>query len=469
MDFGVGSRVAITDECDREARLPAARSHNGQRGRVVSWDATNSTWEVMLDQTDETVLVEEKNLVPLRWHHPVVEPATAVEARTVLSSAIAREAAGGSVSFGGDLAVPAEVAILHVFSLLARCTIRDGTAGGRFVRAGELDVASEVCKEWHGVCLALRAMTPACARDVAVKLRLERPAEEMATGPPLDGEYSVWHLGDRSHPPMTLFMRNALSLRPTEFVTLPEGPVTNLSYFPPGGAAVGNVAMTSFSKLRVCPWTLMVKTDDFTFTQSAGHLVQTYWNGKRTLEVSNVPYATARNAAHTNPRNLCTGANGQAQIDLRGTGFGVSTTGFRAVGCAAWGVVALPTDGCADPESLIQPRVALYGGGYAGRMTPLADRTMDEKSQGGDYDDEGCNGGWVLPLERMPASDRMSPLHSIRVPSIPIAKTTCVFPSFMTPVSPDAVLGGFSMPFIIENKTTTMFVLPTPDASSSGA
>ena len=46
MDLGVGSRVAITGECDREARLPAARSHNGQRGRVVSWDATNSTWEV---------------------------------------------------------------------------------------------------------------------------------------------------------------------------------------------------------------------------------------------------------------------------------------------------------------------------------------------------------------------------------------------------------------------------------------
>ena len=55
---------------------------------------------------------------------------------------------------------------------------------------------------------------------------------------------------------------------------------------------------------------------------------------------------------------------------------------------------------CADARSLVQPRVAIYGGGYAGRMTPLGDRTTDERAKGANYDDEGRNGGWVLPLVR---------------------------------------------------------------------
>ena len=43
-------------------------------------------------------------------------------------------------------------------------------------------------------------------------------------------------------------------------------------------------------------------------------------------------------------------------------------------------------------------RVILAGGGYAGRLVPSADRTRDEAAEGGDFDDEGFNGGWVLPL-----------------------------------------------------------------------
>eukprot|EP01052_Picozoa_sp_SAG31_P045350 SAG31_NODE_8242_length_1491_cov_1.010776_3_plen_65_part_00 len=47
------------------------------------------------------------------------------------------------------------------------------------------------------------------------------------------------------------------------------------------GAARGSDVRTQFSKLRINPRTLMVKTDDYTFAQTAGHLVQTYWNGQR--------------------------------------------------------------------------------------------------------------------------------------------------------------------------------------------
>lgn len=381
------------------------RQYNGCHGIVIDWDAHSASWILkltLLPDGDapiqgEPVRVSPLNLIPLRAHETTVEPATEAESRSVLSATFAQKAATGGVCscFGDAVQLPADLVLLQIFSLLSRCTI-SGHGRWKMVSAGTLEVASEVNHEWRGMCLALRAMTPACAKDVAVKLRLQgSPAAASA-----DGEHRVWHLGDRTKAPMLLYIHNALAPRPTEFISLAAGSGTNFSFFPPGGAANGSAVMTHFAKLRVCPWTLLVKTDDYTFATSVGRVVQIYWNGKRRLELDSVPFATARDAATHFPVGASPN-RGQAQIDLRDTGFGVRIDGFCAVGCAASGRIALPTDCCDDPTALVQQRVALYGGGFAGRMTPVDDRTLDDMAIGGDHDDEGRNGGWVLPLVRM--------------------------------------------------------------------
>ena len=45
-----------------------------------------------------------------------------------------------------------------------------------------------------------------------------------------------------------------------------------------------------------------------------------------------------------------------------------------------------------------QDHLLLVGGGFAGRVVPCADTTQDEVAAGGNYDNEGRNGGWVLEL-----------------------------------------------------------------------
>jgi len=394
MDIAIGSRVALTGLTNERGRRL-----NGLTATVDAGSSERWVVRVLADpqrglRVPISISVRPENLLLLREHRTTVEVATTAEARELLSGTFANAAAtGGTCAFGDQLSLPADVVLLHIFPLLSRSTTR-AVAAGCLISAGELDRVGEVCHEWRGICLALRALTPACARDVAVKLRIEGGADEPSGA---DGEYRLWAHGDRSQPPLELFCHNVLSARPTEFVSL-RNPSTNLSYFPPGGAARGTVLVSSFSKLRICPWSLTVKTDDFTFATSAGEVLQSYWNGRRTLQLSELPFATARDAAGhggaTSPNR------GQAQIDLRGTGLGVRVDGFTPLGCAAFGVVAVPVEGCADARSLVQPRVALYGGGFAGRMTPTGDRTTDERAAGGNFDDEGRNGGWVLPLAR---------------------------------------------------------------------
>ena len=174
-------------------------------------------------------------------------------------------------------------------------------------------------------------------------------------------------------------------------------------------AGVTHVA-TRFTKLRLCPWTLFVKTDDYSFSSSdsvrGGPLRQRYWNGQRTVTFAEVPYATARNSTGSPSKPpTC----GYASLDLASTEFGMRVDGFCRFGCSPWGVVTvlLPADGCSRTDvpadhhveqNPVQQRLILYGGGYAGRLTPVADETRDEVARGTDCDHEGCNGGWVLPL-----------------------------------------------------------------------
>ena len=56
---------------------------------------------------------------------------------------------------------------------------------------------------------------------------------------------------------------------------------------------------TTFSRVRLDPWQLIVKTDDYTFASSeGGPLALTYWNGTRRAEFHDVPFATARDSQH---------------------------------------------------------------------------------------------------------------------------------------------------------------------------
>ena len=52
----------------------------------------------------------------------------------------------------------------------------------------------------------------------------------------------------------------------------------------------------------------------------------------------------------------------------------------------------------ARPPNRLQTQLIVFGGGYAGRVSPQRDRTLDEAATGILYDDEGNSGGWVLPL-----------------------------------------------------------------------
>lgn len=97
---------------------------------------------------------------------------------------------------------------------------------------------------------------------------------------------------------------------------------------------------------------------------------------------------------------------GRAGIDFRETSFAVSvrSDAFVTMGCSAWGRVmfykskSLPLGDDPTPYSQLQ-RIILTGGGFAGRLVPTADQTLDESADGGDFDHEGRNGGWVLPPE----------------------------------------------------------------------
>jgi hypothetical protein len=253
-----------------------------------------------------------------------------------------------------------------------------------------------------------------------------------------DGEYILFYQG-RAEQKMQLYCHNILSANPTTYITV--SPRSNSSSMPKGGSCTGDSLHTSFSKIRVNPVTLMVKTDDYTFASTTprnGCVRQRYWNNERQLALTQVPYATARCSnnlqrgqyrCQSDSEQFKAGmANGRASIDLRGTAFGVldaaASRTWAARGCQAWGVLWVPEgrrlaaehqrlaaehqvdlDSVpSDPEQAPSSRTSCWqrldldGGGFAGRFGPALDRTLDERATGQNYDDEGNNGGWCLQL-----------------------------------------------------------------------
>eukprot|EP00565_Helicotheca_tamesis_P002724 CAMPEP_0185730970 /NCGR_PEP_ID=MMETSP1171-20130828/11501_1 /TAXON_ID=374046 /ORGANISM="Helicotheca tamensis, Strain CCMP826" /LENGTH=378 /DNA_ID=CAMNT_0028400123 /DNA_START=60 /DNA_END=1196 /DNA_ORIENTATION=- len=283
-------------------------------------------------------------------------------------------------------------------------------------RCDDFPVVAQTCKNWLLLTQIVRALSPACASDVRHAIDFGMPIEKKATderdgGNLHDGEYELFYRGVGQS--MTIYCHNVLSTKPTEFLTLPSGGEMNYSHAPVGGSCGGNNVLTRFSKLRINPWMLKVKTDDYTFAKTTGGpLTQTYWNGARNITLINVPYATARDS-----RGSCYHSSrdseevldnldivglwphlqrncGDAMIDLRGTDFEINDS-FRRMGCASWGRLAIN-------QRHPKQHLHIAGGGFAGRVAPQRDRTRDEASNGINYDDEGNNGGWCLALKIIP-------------------------------------------------------------------
>jgi len=267
--------------------------------------------------------------------------------------------------------------------------------------------------------MIVRASAPACALDVqlAINFKMKISKKEInddrgdgsSSGENFhDGDYELFHRG--VGPRMTVYCHNVVSAKPTEFITLVNCGETNYSHAPSGGSCYGDDVRTKFSKVRISPWTLIVKTDDYTFAETTGGpLTQSYWNGERIVTLDRVPYATARDslgnwwpsdhfeatlddlAAVGDWPQLPDGRGGNAMIDLRGTTFGINDI-FCSMGCAAGGRLAFN-------QKFTEQHLHIAGGGYAGRVAPQKDRTCDESADGGNYDDEGNNGGWCLQLK----------------------------------------------------------------------
>ena len=400
---------------------------NGGDVVVMYFVPDKGRWAVYALHAREPLLVRPEHLcVKPAPHRETREGRLEAEARQLVGAASAA-GSGNTVGFGVGLVddepvereLPADLVVLALFPLLERCT-RTERGPRTTIRAGSLDTAAAVSHGWRSAALALRALAPACARDVGLKLRLD--GGDGSGGDAGDGEYEIWRDGDLSRPAMLLHCHNVLSSRPTEYVSLPER--GNYSFFPRGGTATvdlpdehrhAGLVATRFAKLRLCPWTLLAKTDDVTFaTTDGGPLRYAYWNGARHARFECVPYATARDVrGHTGLAHLLerpSAMRGAAGINLRGTGFGVDISDFASMGCAAGGLILLPAERHAErckqrgatpadeQADTWQDEVLLVGGGFAGRCVPRRDTTVDELAAGHDFDHEGRNGGWVLEL-----------------------------------------------------------------------
>ena len=191
---------------------------------------------------------------------------------------------------------------------------------------------------------------------------------------------------------------------------------------------------TEFSKIRINPRNLMVKTDDYTFatTSMLGErgailvpiedaieddgtmLCQRYWNNQKIIYFDKVPFMTARNSISPQTQIApmwCNPRMGKAMMDLRQRNttlyqFACERHQFQCMGCQAYGQIMVPKVETLPPYGQL---LAIAGGGYAGRVSPILDRTKDEHASNGNYDDEGHCGGWVLQLSLIPTNNASSP------------------------------------------------------------
>jgi GON domain len=137
---------------------------------------------------------------------------------------------------------------------------------------------------------------------------------------------------------------------PAEYLSLVNtGAGQNFSQYTAGGATPGTNVVTSYTKVRLNPSTLLVDISDQSFTTSTGTLT-----GPGSVQVTSMPYGTAM--------ACISGGNaaGLANIDLTGTPFTVNDI-FATQGAAPAGSAVLSSSNHV---------VSITGGGFCGWTVP---------------------------------------------------------------------------------------------------
>ena len=157
-----------------------------------------------------------------------------------------------------------------------------------------------------------------------------------------DGTYTIYPNGAQ----FQIYCRGMATSSPTDYLTLVNtASGANFSQYTAGGATPGTNVVTSYTRVRLNPSTLMVNIGDQTYSSSTGTL-----SGPGGVTVTSMPFATAM---------ACIGggnAAGLANIDLTGTPFAVNDT-FLVQGSGPAGGAAF------SPGKQV---VNVSGGGYCG-------------------------------------------------------------------------------------------------------
>lgn len=164
----------------------------------------------------------------------------------------------------------------------------------------------------------------------------------------IDGHYTIYH----NNKPFEVYCKDMDGV-PVEYLSLAAtGAGYNFSTYAPSSAISGPGIVTTFTKLRINPATLVIDSDDYAYSSSTGTVFHYVWR-------TQIPYGVARS---------CTGnetPTGTANIDLTGTPFALLTNQFSLGGNGPKGTTTYSSD-----NQIVQ----LTGDGYCGWNAPtLAD------------------------------------------------------------------------------------------------
>lgn len=206
---------------------------------------------------------------------------------------------------------------------------------------------------------------------------------------PQDAEYTLFFANDPTRPWQAWC--DDVAGTPTEYLSV--APESNFSTCEGGGGYPAGKVVTTWSRVRIDPVTLVVTVSDYAFATSTGAIAAT-------PPIAKVPYASACN---------CTLDKGAAaRIDLSGTPFELADT-FCSIGFLAFGGIT-PANGQGQT-------LDLTGGGFCGTMGPctqgvtpnlqLSILPCPNHTQGADCgtctpDATACGGACVVCPDQLP-------------------------------------------------------------------
>lgn len=183
-----------------------------------------------------------------------------------------------------------------------------------------------------------------CTREIPPARPLPQTCADAAAAvstPPDDNEYTLY-FGRDSNKPWKAYCHDMASGASKEYLSL-IGTEANFSQYTAGFGTSGTNVRTSYAKVRIDPFTLLVDTQDGTFATSTGSLTQ------GSVVVTSVRYAYAA-SCDAQP-------SGVANVNLQGTPFTISRDAFTFIGFDPVGIVMFSAnDQIAD----------LTGGGFCG-------------------------------------------------------------------------------------------------------